>query len=147
MRAKKCYLQPTIDQRGGRRGTSIPSFKALHYVKTTRNALTLAINAERATRLMNITPGLPHLFSGLRLDLLNIISRHTLPHASLLHICPAITGILRHKDKPLAFHHAPLRVASRLIVIHRLNILQFLGAAFGRNRRSFLLARADCATR
>lgn len=80
-------------------------------------------------------------------NLLDIVGRHTFPHAPLFHICPALTGILRHKHKPLPLRHAPFRVAPCLVVIHCLDIPEFLRASFRCNSRAFFLGRAERTAR
>jgi hypothetical protein len=53
----------------------------------------------------------------------HIIRRHAPNRTSLLHLRPTIPGISTDEDEALALAHAVLGIASRLVLVHGLDVL------------------------
>jgi hypothetical protein len=82
-----------------------------------------------------------------QLHLLYIIGRHTLDLSVLLDIRPSIARIHINQHEALALSHTMLCVALRRVIVHSLDVLEFLGAAFGRYGGAFLFASRTGNTR
>lgn len=63
-----------------------------------------------------------------RLNILNIIRRHTLGNPPPFDIRPPIATIAIHQHEPIPLNHIPLHRAARTILIQRLDVLQLLRA-------------------
>lgn len=91
-----------------------------------------------------VKPNLPQALRsapGGILNSLDVVRRDTLCHSSLLDLGPPVSLILLNQNEPLAHSHAMFRLATCLVIVQRLNILQLLGSTPRCHCRALLLRR------
>ena len=73
------------------------------------------------------------------LKLLHIRGWHTPRHAALFNLDPAIARIVPNQHKPLTRSHGVFRLALCRVLIQRLGVSEFLGAALRSDRRTLFV--------